>query len=278
VTPTEPTPGDVPDEGTPETDGPDASGPDLTLRPATADDADALAVLFHDARRAAYPAMPHAVHALPDVRHWFREVLGLVPRTVPMPAEREVWVAEREGALVGYMILDPEWLDSLYVRPDLTGQGIGTVLLDLAKALRPDGFGLWVFESNLRAQAFYLRHGLIVVRRTDGSDNEERAPDLEMAWVGPDRLAGVRRRIDAVDERLAALLNERALLTAAAQEGKPVPGHPGRDAGREAEIVARMAALAPDLGAAAMARIMHAVISASIDASAPGPDGDETGG
>lgn len=240
---------------------------DLTLRPATADDADVLATLFWDARLAAYPAMPPTVHPMPEVRHWFREVLGLVPRTLPMPADREVWVAERDGEVAGYLVLDPEWLDSLYVRPGLTGHGIGAALLDLAKGLRPEGFGLWVFETNDRAQAFYRRHGLIVIRRTDGSDNEERAPDLEMAWMGEDPLAGIRRRIDALDGRLAALLNERALLTAAAQELKPVGGHAGRDAAREAEIVARMAALAPDLGPDAVARIMHAVITASLDAA-----------
>jgi chorismate mutase/ribosomal protein S18 acetylase RimI-like enzyme len=266
VTPTEPQPDDVPEQGT----------PDLTLRAAGPDDVEPLAGLFHDARAAAYPAMPHPVHGLPEIRHWFREVLGLAPRTIPMPADRETWVAERDGEPVGYLVLDPEWLDSLYVRPDLTGQGIGSALLDLAKGLRPDGFGLWVFETNVRAQRFYRRHGLVVVRRTDGSDNEERAPDLEMTWFGADRLSGIRRRIDAVDERLAVLLNERALLTATAQAGKPVGGHPGRDVAREAEIVARMAALAPDLGPAAMSRIVQAVISASIDAATP-EDRDTTG-
>jgi ribosomal protein S18 acetylase RimI-like enzyme len=48
--------------------------------------------------------------------------------------------------------------------------------------LRPDGFGLWVFESNLPAQAFYRAHGFEVTERTDGSGNEERAPDLRMDW------------------------------------------------------------------------------------------------
>ena len=262
MTPTEPGP-----EAEPDRDGSAAAGGDLTLRPAVPDDAEPLAALFLEARAAAYPAMPATVHPPAEVRHWFGEVLGVLPRTLPMPAERETWVAERDGEPVGYLVLDPEWLDSLYVRPDLTGQGIGSALLDLAKSLRPDGFGLWVFATNLRAQAFYRRHGLVVVRRTDGSDNEEKAPDLEMAWVGPDRLAGVRRRIDAVDARLAALLNERALLTAAAQEHKPLGGHAGRDVAREAEIVARMAELAPDLGPAAMTRIMHAVIGASLDAA-----------
>jgi chorismate mutase/GNAT superfamily N-acetyltransferase len=240
---------------------------DLTLRPATADDADALAALFLAARAAAEPAMPPTVHPPHEVRHWFREVLGLVPRTVPMPEARETWVAVTAEGAVGYLVLDPEWLDSLYVRPDLTGRGIGSALLDLAKSLRPDGFGLWVFETNERAQEFYRRHGLVTVRRTDGADNEEHAPDLEMVWFGSDPLTGVRRRIDAVDDRLADLLNERALLTAAAQRLKPVSGHAGRDAAREAEIVARMARHAPDLGEAALARIMHAVISASLDAA-----------
>lgn len=250
---------------TDEVDGDGAA--DLTIRPATADDADPLAELFWDARQAAYPAMPHTVHTLAEGRHWFREVLGVVPRTLPMPADRETWVAERAGEIVGYLVLDPDWLDSLYVRPGLTGQGIGAALLDLAKGLRPEGFGLWVFESNVRAQEFYRRHGLIAVRRTDGAGNEEGEPDLEMVWVGPERLAGIRRRIDALDLRLAELLNERALLTAAAQAEKAVGGQAGRDVAREAEIVARMAAVAPDLGSAAVARIMHAVITASLDAA-----------
>jgi chorismate mutase/GNAT superfamily N-acetyltransferase len=241
--------------------------PDLTVRPATPYDADALARLFWDARAAAYPSMPPTVHSFEEVGRWFLEVLGETPRTTPMPDDRETWVAERDGQVVGYLVLDPDWLDSLYVRPELTGRGIGTVLLDVAKGLRPHGFGLWVFESNVRAQEFYRRHGLVVLRRTDGQDNEERAPDLEMLWPGLDPLAGIRRRIDAVDDRLARLLDERAHLTAAAQRLKRIAGPAGRDAAREDEIVARMAALAPDLGAARLRRIMHQVISESLDAA-----------
>jgi len=239
---------------------------DLLVRPARDEDAEPLADLFVAAREAAYPAMPHPVHPPHEVRHWFREVLGLEERTVPMPDEREVWVAEADGSIVGYTVLDPAWLDSLYVRPDLTGHGIGSTLLDLVKSLRPDGFGLWVFASNVAAQRFYRQHGLVPVRRTDGSENEERAPDVEMLWPGGDPLGAVRRRIDEVDDRLADLLDERALLTAAAQQLKRVGGHAGRDPGREAQIVARMAGRAPDLGEEALARIMQAVIEAGLDA------------
>lgn len=233
---------------------------DLVLRPGTTDDAAALADLFIAARQAAFPAMPRPVHPPHDIHDWFRELLNVDPSN-----ERETWVAEQAGELVGYLVLDPEWLDSLYVRPDLVGAGIGTVLLDLAKSLRPDGFGLWVFESNVRAQRFYLRHGLVEVERTDGAANEERAPDIRMVWPGV--LAELRSRIDEVDDRLAELLNERAGLTAQIQRRKSVPGHAGRDMDREAEIVARMARRAPVLGPDRIREIMHTVITVSLDAA-----------
>lgn len=230
--------------------------PDLTLRPGTTDDADALAELFITAREAAYPAMPHSVHPPHEVHTWFRELCD---------GHRETWVAERDGAVVGYLILDPEWLDSVYVRPDLTGRGIGSVLLDLAKSLRPNGFSLWVFQSNVAAQRFYLRHGLSEAERTDGTGNEERAPDIRMLWPGA--VAELRNRINEIDDRLAALLDERAGITAEIQRRKPVPGHAGRDPERETEIVHRMAGLAPHLGADRIREIMHAVISVSLDAA-----------
>jgi ribosomal protein S18 acetylase RimI-like enzyme len=155
----------------PSEDGPAA---DLTVRPADADDAEALATLFTEAREAAYPSMPRPVHPPADVRRWFRSRVE--------DEDAEVWLAERDAVPVAVLLLEDSWLHSLYVAPGLTGQGIGTVLVDLAKSLRPGGIGLWVFESNQGAQRFYRRHGFRVVRRTDGSENEEKEPDIEMAW------------------------------------------------------------------------------------------------
>lgn len=243
---------------------------DLTIRPGTTDDAGVLADLFVAAREAAYPAMPHSVHPPHEVHTWFRELFGL-QQGAGNRDDREVWVAEQDGGVVGYLLLDPEWLDSLYVRPELTGQGIGSVLLDLAKSLRPDGFGLWVFESNVAAQRFYLRHGLVEAERTDGSDNEEKAPDIKLVWPGA--VAELRDRIDEIDDQLAVLLNERAGITAEVQRRKPVPGHAGRDPERESEIAARMAGRAPNLGPERVREIMHTVITVSLDAaeSADGP-------
>jgi chorismate mutase/GNAT superfamily N-acetyltransferase len=238
-------------------------GSDLTVRPATPADADALATLYLAAREAAYPAVPHGIHPPDDVRRWWHSRLQADPDEAV-----DVWLAQRDDELVGLLLLERDWLHSLYVTPSLTGQGIGTVLLDVAKALRPAGLGLWVFETNTEAQRFYRRHGFGEVRRTDGSDNEERAPDVEMAWPDPGSIDELRRRVDAVDDRLAGLLGERARLTARIQRLKEVPGHAGRDRQREAQIVSRMAQLAPGLGPERLARIMDAVITESLDAAA----------
>ena len=63
----------------------------------------------------------------------------------------------------------------------MTGPGLGTRLLDRAKAERPDGLDLWTFQANTGARRFYERHGFVEVARTDG-DNEEGAPDVRLAW------------------------------------------------------------------------------------------------
>jgi len=87
------------------------------------------------------------------------------------------------GTLTGILVLCHDWIDQLYIEPTRTGQGIGTQLLDHAKHERPTGLQLWTFASNTRAHRFYERHGFIETRRTDGSSNEERRPDIHYVWI-----------------------------------------------------------------------------------------------
>lgn len=238
---------------------------DLTLRPAGADDATALADLYTAARIAAVPQMPPARHTNEEDRAWFAARLA--------DDRHEAWLAEDESGPLGYALFTRTWLDHLFVRPELTGQGIGTALLDVVKGLRPVGFCLWVFESNAGARRFYAGQGLVELERTDGSANEERAPDVRMAWPGREPTVFLRSLIDEVDDELAALLARRVALTAAVQDQKEVPGPAGRDAQREAEIAHRMAHHVPALGVDRVQRILHAIITESLEAAAtPGRD------
>jgi chorismate mutase/GNAT superfamily N-acetyltransferase len=228
----------------------------LRLRPAEPGESDALAALYGRSRLSAAPAMPPSIHTAEEERGWFAARLR--------DGDHEVWVAEdADGLLLGYALMTATWLDHLFVEPERQSAGVGGALLDAVKGLRPDGFCLWVFESNLCARAFYARRGLVELERTDGSGNEEKAPDVRMAWPGRDPVAFFRGLIDEVDDSLADLLARRAALTRVVQD---VKGTHERDADREAEIAERMARAAPELGPERLSRIVHAIITESLDA------------
>jgi GNAT superfamily N-acetyltransferase len=148
-----------------------------TLRRATPQDAAAVADVLIRSRRAAADAIPPAVHSDAEVRGWVGAIV------IP---EREVWLAEDAGGrTLGVLVLDQDWVDQLYVDPDFTGMGLGTRLIELAKSRRPAGLQLWTFASNAGAQRFYRRHGFLEAERTDGSGNEEKAPDIRFVWTAP---------------------------------------------------------------------------------------------
>jgi GNAT superfamily N-acetyltransferase len=158
----------------PPTDPGSAAVCDISVRRAVAEDGPAIAAVYTVARVAAVPQMPPAVHsAEEDVAFYTRRITE---------ADVTAWVAEAGGEVIGFALCTATFLDGLYVRPDLTGQGIGSLLLDVVDATHPDGYELWVFESNAAARRLYERRGLVAVERTDGSGNEERAPDLRMTW------------------------------------------------------------------------------------------------
>jgi GNAT superfamily N-acetyltransferase/chorismate mutase len=228
---------------------------ELQLRPASEADLPAVAEVHLASRAAAVPAIPPGVHTDDEGRAWVASW---------ELSAYDVWLALRGDEVVGYSRATPTWLDDLYVLPTAQGQGVGAALLDLVKAQRPDGFGLWVFESNEPARRFYAHHGLVELERTDGSGNEEQAPDIKMVWPGTDPLACFRRLIDDVDAELGGVLARRTALTRAVQGVKPTGE---RDAGREADIVRRVAAVVPELGEQRVARILDVVIAESLDAS-----------
>src|SRR5687767_9385647 len=98
--------------------------------------------------------------------------------------ENQVWVAEANGCIVGFIAFGDGWVNHLYVAPAFQGRGIGTELL--AVAMRCNGsLQLWVFEVNVPAIGFYERRGFRAVERTDGAANEAKRPDVRMEWNAP---------------------------------------------------------------------------------------------
>ena len=234
-----------------------SAGTEVTLRPATVADLADVADVHLAARRGAGDAFPPSVHPDEEARAW---VTGWDLTT------HDVWLAERGGRVAGYARWTPTWLDDLYVHPDHQGHGVGTALFELVASMLPGGFCLWVFESNAPARAFYRRQGCLELERTDGSANEEKQPDIRMAWPGNDPLRFYRGLIDEVDAELGDLLNRRVALTHAVQPHKP---DAGRDPAREREIAEAMSLRAPVLGAERLQRVVHAIVTESLDAARP---------
>ena len=150
------------------------ASPGLTIRRATAGDAQAIGSLYLASRDDALPGL-HNAHTDDEVRGWIARVL--LPRD-------DVWIAERDGTMLGFIALHDGWVEQLYLAPACYRQGIGTALLAIAKRHNPRELRLFCFQRNSRARAFYEANGFHAVRFSDGSDNEEREPDIEYLWVG----------------------------------------------------------------------------------------------
>jgi GNAT superfamily N-acetyltransferase len=148
--------------------------PEVSVRRAGPEDVAVIASVYTAARIAAVPQMPPALHTAEEDVWFFTRRLG--------DDEVTAWVAEAGPQVLGFALCTPTFLDGIYIRPDLKGQGLGSLLLDVVEATHPDGYELWVFASNTGARRLYQRRGLIEVEHTDGSGNEEKAPDVRMAW------------------------------------------------------------------------------------------------
>jgi GNAT superfamily N-acetyltransferase len=145
----------------------------LEFREAEPGDATDIAEIHLAARREAMPYL-HRPHTDDQTRDYFGRVVGDRPSAW--------WVARVEDEIVGYMLIDGEDLDHLYVRPGWQRRGIGSSLLAKAKALSPRRLELWTFQRNGNARAFYEAQGFRPIDCTDGR-NEENEPDVKYEWV-----------------------------------------------------------------------------------------------
>jgi GNAT superfamily N-acetyltransferase len=93
-----------------------------------------------------------------------------------------MWGAFADCAMTGFIAFREGWIEQLYVLPGAQGRGVGTSLLKIAQDAF-DHLQLWTFQRNANARRFYEARGFVLVRETDGSDNEEREPDALYLWT-----------------------------------------------------------------------------------------------
>lgn len=142
----------------------------LTLRRATLHDVPGIAALFRRVAEVTRPYRPE-LHTPKEDRDFFGAAV----------ASKDLWIAEEEDEVAGFISFSPGWVHHLFIDLAHQGRGIGSALLDLAKA-ENDVLRLWVFQENGKARRFYERRGFRLIRETDGQENEEKEPDALLEW------------------------------------------------------------------------------------------------
>jgi len=132
--------------------------------------ADALVALWRDSMTAATGIQP--VHSVESQRYFLCEIL---------PAQYAITVVTADsGEPIGFMASDASMISQLYIHQAWQGQGIGSTLLEQAKALSGGSLQLRTFEVNAGARRFYERHGFVAIG--GDSNNEEGQPDILYRW------------------------------------------------------------------------------------------------
>ena len=129
--------------------------------------------LWFDAQTVAMPDMMARMdYKFDEAQAYFRNVIVL---------ETQMWVYERDGVPLGFIAIQGELIDRLYVHPAYHRQGIGKALLMKARELLPEHIWLYTHVANKMARAFYEKNDFIA-EGFGVSPAPESEPDVEYHW------------------------------------------------------------------------------------------------
>ena len=114
-------------------------------------------------------------HSFIPAQYWesnLSAVKDMLPRA-------EVYVYENDREIWGFIGLNGEYIEGLFVSEAMRSHGIGTCLLNFVKAKKPK-LRLQVYQKNLRAIRFYQKEEFVI--HHEGVDEDTGEKDYEMTW------------------------------------------------------------------------------------------------
>lgn len=143
------------------------------IREYQADDFDAVTILWRISREKSLPEFQlEKGHFFYEDRNYFQNFVL---------KNNKIWVVELENRPVGFMAMNRDFVDQLYIDPDFQRRGIGRSLLDFARVQSPDHLWLYTLQVNANACAFYEKNGF-VAEKFGVSPPPESEPDVEYHW------------------------------------------------------------------------------------------------
>ena len=107
---------------------------------------------------------------------YWKDNIDLVKEMLP---QAEVYVYEKNQNIQGFIGLNGEFIEGIFVSDTMQSQGIGGLLLNFIKMKR-DRLCLRVYQKNERAIRFYQREGFEI--RGEGLETATGEKDYEMIW------------------------------------------------------------------------------------------------
>lgn len=114
-------------------------------------------------------------HSFISPQYWkgnFETVKKMLPQA-------EVYVYENDREIWGFIGLNGEYIEGIFVSGEMQSRGIGKRLLDFVKTKKTE-LRLNVYQKNMRAIRFYQREGFKILR--EGMDEATGEKDYEMTW------------------------------------------------------------------------------------------------
>lgn len=94
-------------------------------------------------------------------------------------AEVYVYEAEKSGQIAGFIGINDQYIEGLFVKESAQSRGIGKQLLDHAKSRKTE-LRLGVYQKNMRAVRFYLRENFLI--QAEQMDEDTNETEYIMGW------------------------------------------------------------------------------------------------
>ena len=96
-----------------------------------------------------------------------------------MLPQAEVYVYEDDKIIQGFIGINDEYIEGIFVSDEMQSRGIGKILLDYIKD-KKDRLQLKVYQKNVRAMSFYQREGFTI--QSEEMDEFTREKEYVMNW------------------------------------------------------------------------------------------------
>ena len=107
---------------------------------------------------------------------YWKDNIDLVKEMLP---QAEVYVYEDDKMIQGFIGINDEYIEGIFVSDEMQSRGIGKILLDYIKD-KKDRLQLKVYQKNVRAMSFYQREGFTI--QSEEMDEFTREKEYVMNW------------------------------------------------------------------------------------------------